>query len=248
MKSVAQKLRFLHRNPPSNFSLRRTSTTTTAANGGAALTEDELKEINAVVPRLCSSNHLKEAINLVSAALSAADPPLSSLPLPALVNRLAEEPDLTHPMHFLNALKHNAATGKPQFLLPVAKMFVSSYFQKGCPKCAAKIFQWVSRPDFPGGAADDLEFYDALVDGFCRNRMILDSIRVLRFMGSENLVIGSEIRVLVYRGLLREARVTDALEMNDALDCGGTLGFDGCTSNSKEVVDLLDRVIANWVE
>lgn len=126
-------------------------------------------------------------------------------------------------------------------------MLISFFFQKGCPQKALKIFQWVSRPDFPGGVTEDLEYYAVLVDGLCKKGMILDSLRVLRLMASENLVIGSEIRMWVYNGLLREARVREALEVNAALDCG-TRGSDGGAFNSKEVVDLLDRMIANWTD
>lgn len=126
-------------------------------------------------------------------------------------------------------------------------MLLSSCFGNGQPKKAVKIFQWVARPDFPGGAAADLDLYAGLVDGFCMNGMILESLRVLRVMASENLVIGDEIRLCVYKGLLMEARVREALELNAALGrC--TLGSDGGTSGSEEVMDLLDKMIANWVE
>lgn len=105
----------------------------------------------------------------------------------------------------------------------------------------------MARPDFPGGAAADLDLYVGLVDGFCMNEMTLESLRVLRVMASENLVIGDEIRVCVYRGLLREARVREALDLNAALSrC--TPGSDGGTSGSEEVMDLLDKMIANWIE
>lgn len=126
-------------------------------------------------------------------------------------------------------------------------MFLSSFFEKGQPKRAVKIFQWVARPDFPVGAAVDLDIYAGLVDGFCWNGMILESLRVLRVMARENLVIGDEIRVCVYRGLLREARVREALELNAAL-CRCTPGNDGGTFASEEMMNLLDRMIANWVE
>ncbi|KAL0464046.1 UNVERIFIED_CONTAM: hypothetical protein Slati_0292200 [Sesamum latifolium] len=176
MKSVAEKLRMFHRKLSLNFSspsvaIRNFQVSTTAATeSSAGLTEDEVKQINAVVPRLCSSNHLKEAIQLISAALSTANPPLNALPLSILINRLALEPDLTHHMHLLNALKFNPNTGNPFVLLPIAKM-----------------------------------------------------------------------------GLLREARVREALELNAALDCCA-LGSDDGAFGSKEVVDLLDRMIASWVE
>ncbi|KAG8388152.1 hypothetical protein BUALT_Bualt02G0096200 [Buddleja alternifolia] len=228
------------------FTITTNSSISAAAAAAAALTEEEVTQINAVVPRLCSSNRLKDAVNLISAALFTANPPLNSLPLSDLVNRLAQEPDLTHPMHFLNALKYSTETLNP-ILIQIVEMFVSSFFRNGDPKKALKIFQWLSRPDFPGGVAKDSEIYAVFVDGFCKNGMILDSVRVLRVMASENVVVGSEVRVCVYRGLLREARVREALELNAALDrCN--LGNGSGDSCSKEVVELLDRMIANWIE
>ncbi|KAL0425210.1 UNVERIFIED_CONTAM: hypothetical protein Sradi_1055800 [Sesamum radiatum] len=252
MKSVAEKLRMFQRKLSLNLSSPSVSirnfqiSTTAATESSAGLTEEEVKQINGVVPRLCSSNHLKEAIQLIAAAVSTANPPLNALPLSILINRLALEPDLTHHMHLLNALKFNPNTGNPFVLIPIAKMFVSSFFEKGHPKKAVKMFQWVSRPDFPGGVANDSGFYAVLIDGFCKSGMILDALRVFRLMASENLVVGNDVRMCVYRGLLREARVNEALELNAALDyCARG---DGGAFGSKEVVDLLDRMIASWVE
>lgn len=92
-----------------------------------------------------------------------------------------------------------------------------------------------------------MDLYAVLVDGFCKSGMVLESLRVLRVMAGENLVIGDEIRMCVYRGLLREARVLEALELNAALgNC--TLGSDGGTSGLEKVVHLLEKMIANWVE
>ncbi|XP_057767664.1 uncharacterized protein LOC130987960 isoform X1 [Salvia miltiorrhiza] len=260
MRSAAEKLRFFHRSsslsflsPRSAFRQFKTSTSTTtttaaaAANTSPALTEEEVNQINAVIGRLCDSNHLKEASDLISAALSTARPPLASLPLSSLISRLASEPDLTHPMHLLNTLKYNPNASDPSVLIPVAKMLLSSLFQNGRPKMAVKVFQWVARPDFPGGPAADLDLYGVLVNGFCRNGMMLESLRVLRVMAGENLVIGDEIRVCIHRGLLREARVREALELNAALG-SYTPGSDGSTCVPEKVVHLLDQMIANWVE
>ncbi|KAL8496611.1 hypothetical protein ACS0TY_020343 [Phlomoides rotata] len=47
----------------------------------------------------------------------------------------------------------------------------------------------------------------------------------------------------IYRGLLRESRVREALELNAALG-RGTPGSDGGTFGSNAVVDLLDKMIA----
>ncbi|XP_042058959.1 uncharacterized protein LOC121803345 [Salvia splendens] len=249
MRSAAEKLRFFHRssslNLLSSFSASRQLKTSTITTN--ALTEEEVNQINAVIRRLCDSNHLKEATDLISAALSTARPPLASLPVSSLISRLASQPDLTHPMHLLNTLKFNPNASDPSVLIPVVKMILASLFENGRPKMAVKIFQWVARPDFPGGVAVDLELYAGLVDGFCRNGMMLDSLRVLRVMACEKLVIGDGIRVCIYRGLLREARVREALELNAVLgSC--TSGSDGDTCVSEKVVHLLERIISNWVD
>ncbi|KAL6494425.1 hypothetical protein OROGR_031225 [Orobanche gracilis] len=254
MKFAAASRALLSWKPPffkfssPSLAIRRfgTCTTTTTTTSSASLTEEELKQINDVVPSLCSSNHLKEAVQLISAALSTENPPLSLLPLSVLIKTLVPEHHLTHTMHLLNSLKYNSRENT-LILLFIAKMFISHFFQNGHPKAALKIFQWVSRPDFPGGLTDDLEFYAILIDGFCRNWMILDALRVLRVMASGDLMIGSEIRMWVYRGLLREARVKEALDLNAALGCG-TLRSDGGILDSKEVVGLLERMIAEWVD
>ncbi|XP_042062964.1 uncharacterized protein LOC121806864 isoform X2 [Salvia splendens] len=249
MRSAAEKLRFFHRSSSLNLSpyssSRQLKTSTITTN---ALTEEEVNQINAVIRRLCDSNHLKEATDLISAALSTARPPLASLPVSSLISRLASQPDLTYPMHLLNSLKFNPNASDPSVLIPVVKMILASLFENGRPKMAVKIFQWVARPDFPGGVAADLELYAGLVNGFCRNGMMLDSLRVLRVvMACEKLVIGDEIRVCVYRGLLREARVREALELNAALgSC--TSGSDGDTCVSEKVVHLLERIISNWLD
>ncbi|CAI9783547.1 unnamed protein product [Fraxinus pennsylvanica] len=73
--------------------------------------------------------------------------------------------------------------------------------------------------DFPGGLVMDSEFYSVMVDGFCNNDILLEGLRVLRVMVSENLVVevGDDVRVFIYRGLLREARIRDAMELNEVV-------------------------------
>lgn len=215
-----------------------------------SLTQEELKQINLLIPRLCSSNHLKEAINLISTALSTSNPPLKLLPLPSLLHKLSLEPDLTNSMYFLNALKYNQNPPVPQrhsLLLTIAKMFVSYSFETKQPKKALKISHWVSKPDFPGGLVRDSEFYAVLVDGFCSNDMVLEGLRVLRVMVSENLVVGDDVRMFIYKGLLREARIRDAVELNETLCCVYASGA-GDGETVKKVVDLLDCLIDNWVQ
>lgn len=126
-------------------------------------------------------------------------------------------------------------------------MFISYSFETKQHKKALKIFHWVSRPDFPGGLVRDSEFYSVLVHGFCNNDILLEGLRVLRVMVSENLVVGDDVRMFIYRGLLREARIRDAMELNETLCCVYASGA-GDSETVKKVVDLLDCLIDNWFQ
>lgn len=71
--------------------------------------------------------------------------------------------------------------------------------------------------------------------------MVLESLKVLRAFVSSNDGAprgggGGELGRLVCRGLLREARVWEAVELSQALDGGD------------EVSQVLDRIIENWTE
>lgn len=201
-----------------------------------SLTPEEITQINLLIPRLCSKNHLKEATGLITAALLT-NPPLHSLPLSIFIQRLAEEPDLTQSMYFLNKMKHTPKIHT--FLNLVTRTLVDSYFQKGQPKWALKIFHWVSRNDFPGGVID-VGFYALLIKGFCKYNMVLEALMVLRVIVSENLVVGDDVRVCVYRGLLREARIREAQELNKAWKME--------SEGNKNLMEILDHIISSWVE
>uniref|UniRef100_A0A3Q7FT21 Uncharacterized protein n=1 Tax=Solanum lycopersicum TaxID=4081 RepID=A0A3Q7FT21_SOLLC len=115
---------------------------TTSITAATFLTQEELTQINLLIPRLCSSNHLKEAANLITTAFLT-NPSLESISVSIFIHRLSLEPDLTQPMYFLNRLKY---TPKAQsFLLPICKMLVSLYFRNREAKKGLKIFHWVSR-------------------------------------------------------------------------------------------------------
>lgn len=85
-----------------------------------------------------------------------------------------------------------------------------------------------------------------LVCGFCKNGMVLEALNVLRAMLSANIVPGCGLRKWVYRGLLREARIRDALDLNEALDCVGDSEKGGESEGFKKVLALLDHMIVNW--
>lgn len=116
-------------------------------------------------------------------------------------------------------------------------MLIAAYFKKGKTKEALKLFNWMVRPGSPW--ALDEKVCGILVYGFCRNGMVLEALKVLRAMATTNVVPRGGLRKLVYSGLLMEARINEAMELNEALE------FD-CDDGMKKVLELLDRLIENW--
>nr|XP_009772607.1 PREDICTED: uncharacterized protein LOC104222965 isoform X1 [Nicotiana sylvestris]XP_016509262.1 PREDICTED: uncharacterized protein LOC107826749 [Nicotiana tabacum] len=216
----------------------QTEPTTTSTNTTTSLNQEELTQINLLIPRLCSSHHLKEAANLITTAFLT-NPSLESLSLSIFIHRLSLEPDLTQPMYFLNRLKYTPKT--QSFLIPICKKLVSLYFRDRQAKKALKIFHWVSRPDFP--CVVDYGLCALFVNGFCKNGMVVEGLKVLRMMVVGNLKVGDEVRMCVYRSLLREARIKEAQELNEALKCA-----ENGDKGNEEVVALLDSVISDWIE
>lgn len=142
-------------------------------------------------------------------------------------------------MYFLNRLKYTPKT--QSFLIPICKKLVSLYFRDRQAKKALKIFHWVSRPDFP--CVVDYGLCALFVNGFCKNGMVVEGLKVLRMMVVGNLKIGDEVRMCVYRSLLREARIREAQELNKALKCA-----ENGDKGNEEVVALLDGIISDWIE
>lgn len=103
------------------------------------------------------------------------------------------------------------------------------------------MFNWMSRPDSP--CTPHAAAYALMVHGFCRNEFVLEALKVLRAMVGADMAPAADSRNRVYRALLREARIGEAKELDAALRCGGN-GSEGI----RKVVDLLDRMIGNWVE
>eukprot|EP00262_Sarcandra_glabra_P011928 TRINITY_DN2958_c2_g1_i1.p1 TRINITY_DN2958_c2_g1~~TRINITY_DN2958_c2_g1_i1.p1 ORF type:complete len:250 (-),score=18.28 TRINITY_DN2958_c2_g1_i1:118-867(-) len=202
------------------------------------LTPEELTQVNLLLPRLCESNHLQQAIQLIDTCLLT-NPPLNSLSLSLLLDRLTAEPDMTLPISLLTKLKHNLHARSS--LLPINKMLLTCYFHKRKFKEPIKLLNWMSRPDSP--CPPDAAVYEILVRGFCRHGKMLEALRVLRAMVGANVAPARDLNVQVYRGLLREARIWDAQELNYALRCveEGDGGFHGVT-------EMLDRMIGEWSE
>jgi pentatricopeptide repeat protein len=82
-----------------------------------------------------------------------------------------------------------------------------------------------------------------LVYGFCKQAMVLEALKVLRAMVGVNLVPGRDMGTWVYKGLLREARIKEALELNEALGLVKDVGGDEAV---KKVLGLLDHMIVLW--
>lgn len=105
------------------------------------------------------------------------------------------------------------------------------------------MFNWMVRPDSP--CVLDEKVCGILVCGFCRNGMVLEALKVLRSMVAVNLVPGRVLRKWVYRGLLREARIKEAVELNEALVWVEDGGGD---ETVKKVVELFEKMIAVWTD
>lgn len=218
-------------------SCSETSKMTTTRNQKQELTPEELKQVNLLLPRLCESDHLHEAIRLVDTVLLA-NPPLNSISLPILIDRLSQQPCMTHSMSLLNRLKHNPNTSHS--LLHISKLLTASYLRKKRFKEAMKILNWMWRPDSP--CAVDAVLYGVVVKGLCRNYRTVEALGVVKKMVEEKVVVGGELRDWVYRSLLREARIREAMELNEALGCD----LVGDEEQLQRVVGLLDRIMCEW--
>uniref|UniRef100_A0A1D1YE23 Pentatricopeptide repeat-containing protein At1g31920 n=1 Tax=Anthurium amnicola TaxID=1678845 RepID=A0A1D1YE23_9ARAE len=204
----------------------------------ARLTPEEMEQVNRLVPRLCNSNHLPEAVRLLDACLLTHQPALESLPIPALVRRLccSDEPDMTHSMALLTALLHNPRCSAAN-VSAICSMLVHSYLDHRRPREALKVFDWMRRPNSPCPLEPSV--YRAVVQGLCRHGKTLEALRVLRQMvdgcGFE-VVVASDVTACVHSSLLREARIRDAQELDRAFAGAG----------EEEPMEVLDRIIHNW--
>ncbi|XP_044508290.1 pentatricopeptide repeat-containing protein At4g20090-like [Mangifera indica] len=203
------------------------------------LTQQELAKINLLIPRLCLTNNINTAINLTFTALQA-NPPPKSLSFSILTHSLTSQPDLVLPMALLTKLKHTPQAHS--HLTLIATLLVSSYLRRGRPKDALKVYNWMLRPGSP--CKVERVVYQVLVDGLCRSGLVVEGLRVLRGILGMNLVVRSGLRKRVFRSLLREARIKEAKELDEALLCVENGEIEGL----EKVLALLDRIIANWTE
>ncbi|KAK4270631.1 hypothetical protein QN277_019414 [Acacia crassicarpa] len=198
------------------------------------LTDEELTQFNLLIPRLCDSNQLATAVNLTTTVLLT-NPPLKSLSISVFIDSLASQPDMTPAMSLLTRLKFTP-TSYPH-LRPIIVMLVTSYFNKSKFKEALKVFNWMQRPDSP--CSPDEKIYGIFIHGFCRKGFVLEGLKVFRAMVGANMVPTCDLKECVYRGLLRQARIKEAKELNDALVCVDVEGL-------KRISLLLDHMFAEW--
>lgn len=116
-------------------------------------------------------------------------------------------------------------------------MLVTSYFNKYKYKEALKVFNWMERPDSP--CSPDEKIYGIFIHGICKNGLVLEGLKVLRAMVGANMVPNCDLKECVYRGLLKQARINEAKELNDAFGCVNGEGM-------KKILLLLERLIVQW--
>ncbi|KAJ6307813.1 hypothetical protein OIU76_017579 [Salix suchowensis] len=204
------------------------------------LTQEEVTKINLLIPRLCLLNHLTTAIQLTTTSLLANLPP-KSLSFSILAHSLTSQPDMTTPMSLLTILRHTPQAHS--HLSPINTMLITSYIKKKRPKEALKVYNWMLRPGSP--CKVEKIVYCVLVNGLCETGWVLEGMKVLKDMVSVGFLPVGRLKERVYRSLLREARVREAVELDKALcDCFEDVSGDG----GKKVIDLLDSLIRNWSE
>ncbi|KAL5578444.1 hypothetical protein UlMin_020143 [Ulmus minor] len=211
------------------------------AFSSSSLSHEELNKINLLLPRLCLSDHLTTAIQLTTTALLT-NPPPNSLSLSILTHSLASQPDMTLPMSLLTRLLRTPHSHR--HLAPIATTLAASYFKMGKPKEALKVFKWMVRPGSPFKLDDKV--CGVLVKGFCRNAMVVEALKVLRAMAAANVAPCGGLKMVVCRGLLKEAKIREAVELNGALD--RVRDGDGDEGLNKKLLEVLDRIIENWME
>lgn len=87
--------------------------------------------------------------------------------------------------------------------------------------------------------------YKTLIAGLYRKGMTFDALKVLRNMIDSNLVPDCDLRNWVFRSLLKEAMIPEAMEFNDALNF---VGDQNTIDHLRRVSELLNRIITNWID
>ncbi|KAJ4838720.1 hypothetical protein Tsubulata_023242 [Turnera subulata] len=232
---------------PSSSQSSSSSYTTSSSSSNekpnpTTLTQQDLTKINLLIPRLCLTDHLNKAIHLTTTALlSTPPPPPASLSLSILAHSLASQPDMSLPMSLLTVLRHHPQSHP--HLTPLTTLLLTSYIKRNRRREALKVYHWMLRPGSPCRVGKTV--YGVLVPGLCRAGWVLEALRVLRDMLALGFVPVGGLRERVYRSLLMEARVKQAVDLDKALcSCAGDANADSV----KNAIALLDSIIEDWSE
>ncbi|KAJ3698514.1 hypothetical protein LUZ61_002219 [Rhynchospora tenuis] len=201
----------------------------------ASLSPSDLTSISTLLPRLITSGQLPVASRLLSASLLLPPPHPSFHPLSSLLSSL---PDLAPTFSLLNSVRYHPLKPSP---LPLFPPLLSSFLASRSHKDSSKVFFWLCRPD--SAHRPDENLYHLAVRGFCKLERMLEVLRVMREMASDEVVVGEEVRGLVYTGLLQEARVDEAKELDLVFR---SLEEDRSGDGFEKASKLLDRLISEW--
>ncbi|XP_072970888.1 uncharacterized protein [Typha angustifolia] len=196
-----------------------------------------LAELRRLLPLLLSSDHHSTAFSLLSTVLLLR-PPLASLPISTIVSHLSSHSDLAPSLALLTTLRHHPLRPSP---LPFASPLVSSFFSNRRPKDAAKVFFWLCREDSP--CRPDAETYRVAVEGFCWHGRMVDALKAVKEMVSDGVAVGEVLRKELCKGLMQEARIEEAWEVEEALK-----GVEKEGGKDGKVVEVLERLIRVWEE
>lgn len=199
----------------------------------SSLSPYELTEINRLIPRLLDSGHLDVSLSLLDAALFG-DPDPSSLPISTLADRLA---DMEPTMSLLTLLRQHPRRPSP---LPYAAALISAYIARCRHKEVLEVILWLCSSD--STSRPDLGTYALAIEGFAKIGRPLEAVKVVREMIGDGITAGNELRGVIYRALLMDARVDEARELEEVLK---KVAEEGGVAAAREFVD---RMIKNWEE
>lgn len=203
----------------------------------ATITAGDLTEINLLVPRLLDAGRQSEATRLVVTSLLLR-PPLPSLPLPLLVRRLAAHPATAPAFALLTALRR--AGPHCHYALPSAyRILAAAYLRDRRLKDALKVFDHMSRLRGVVAGLPGEEDYGAMIRGIAGGGGRAEEVmRVFGKMVGDGVAVAPAVRERVVGCLLREARVREAEELEQALVRAGN-GGDGGWVTVREMVERI---------
>eukprot|EP01018_Ginkgo_biloba_P030271 Gb_05102 [translate_table: standard] len=212
-----------------------------SASAKTPLTDTEIQRVNELVTSLCQNGHLQVALELIDASLHAGGL-LKSLNLDIFIDALCKERKMVHARKFINQIKKKGYN--VDILPPIYRMLIDGY----CKRCklmeAMELLNEMRQSDDPH-CYPDASVFATVVEGCCKVKRLFESIRILRYMLDRSFVPKSGTQMILFRSLLREARVREAHKLQEIL---GSLGEESVCSPAKvcQVVVLLDQLLDDW--